>query len=224
MCVVILSIQAHESSVRAMRWSHNDQWMITADHAGFIKYWQSNMNNVKMYQGHKEPIRSLRWDFAPSSGCLQIGSKIKQCSCINVIQKIAEAYYNTALGVLNVMYFIFCGVQKYLYLTKYALLFHPLIMQFIRKCFNIMSLVRLALGQDYEWINMKIIDTLIKFSLVFQPQYELSFGKCIYWMCLNSVTLSKLQKYLYLTNYSLLFIAPLSWFFQLSLGSSSHLI
>jgi hypothetical protein len=52
--------QAHDVSVRAMRWSHNDQWMVTADHAGYVKYWQSNMNNVKMYQGHKEPIRGVR--------------------------------------------------------------------------------------------------------------------------------------------------------------------
>jgi len=53
-------LQAHDESVRAMRWSHNDQWMVTADHAGYVKYWQSNMNNVKMYQGHKEPIRGVR--------------------------------------------------------------------------------------------------------------------------------------------------------------------
>ena len=41
-------------------WSHNDHWMLTADHGGFVKYWQSNMNNVKMYQAHKDPIRGLR--------------------------------------------------------------------------------------------------------------------------------------------------------------------
>ena len=52
--------QAHDTAVRAMRWSHSDAWMVTADHAGYIKYWQSNMNNVKMYQGHKEPIRGIR--------------------------------------------------------------------------------------------------------------------------------------------------------------------
>ncbi|WAR15169.1 WDR33-like protein, partial [Mya arenaria] len=57
-------LQAHETSVRAMVWSHNDQWMVTGDHAGFIKYWQTNMNNVKMYQGHKEPIRSI--SFCPT--------------------------------------------------------------------------------------------------------------------------------------------------------------
>ncbi len=55
-----LALQAHDSSVRAMVWSHNDHWMLTADHGGFVKYWQSNMNNVKMYQAHKDPIRGLR--------------------------------------------------------------------------------------------------------------------------------------------------------------------
>ena len=45
-----------------MIWSNNDQWMLTGDHSGFVKYWQTNMNNVKMYQAHKEPIRGLRWD------------------------------------------------------------------------------------------------------------------------------------------------------------------
>lgn len=45
-----------------MIWSHNDQWMLTGDHGGFVKYWQSNMNNVKMYQAHKDPVRGLRWE------------------------------------------------------------------------------------------------------------------------------------------------------------------
>ena len=44
-----------------MVWSHNDQWLLTGDHGGFVKYWQSNMNNVKMYEAHKEPVRGLRW-------------------------------------------------------------------------------------------------------------------------------------------------------------------
>ena len=43
-------LQAHDSPVRAMEWSHNDVWMVTGDHGGYIKYWQSNMNNVKMFQ------------------------------------------------------------------------------------------------------------------------------------------------------------------------------
>ncbi|KAI8369497.1 WD40-repeat-containing domain protein [Radiomyces spectabilis] len=57
-------LQAHDSAVRAMNWSHNDNWMVTGDHSGIIKYWQSNMSNLKMFQGHKEAIRDLT--FAPS--------------------------------------------------------------------------------------------------------------------------------------------------------------
>lgn len=55
-------LQAHDSAVRTMIWSHNDLWMLTADHSGFVKYWQSNMNNVKMFQAHRDPVRGLRWD------------------------------------------------------------------------------------------------------------------------------------------------------------------
>ncbi|KAG5883157.1 hypothetical protein JTB14_033408 [Gonioctena quinquepunctata] len=57
-------LQAHDSPVRTMVWSHNDSWMITGDHAGYVKYWQSNMNNVKMFQAHKEALRGI--SFSPS--------------------------------------------------------------------------------------------------------------------------------------------------------------
>lgn len=65
-------LQAHDSPVRAMEWSHNDVWMVTGDHGGYIKYWQSNMNNVKMFQAHKEPIR--RVSFSPTD------TKFASCS------------------------------------------------------------------------------------------------------------------------------------------------
>ncbi|OAD74110.1 hypothetical protein PHYBLDRAFT_19466, partial [Phycomyces blakesleeanus NRRL 1555(-)] len=57
-------LQAHDSAVRAMNWSHNDDWMVTADHSGVIKYWQSNMSNLHKFTGHNEAIRDLT--FAPS--------------------------------------------------------------------------------------------------------------------------------------------------------------
>lgn len=56
-----LQPKAHDVSVRTMVWSHNDNWMVTGDHGGFVKYWQSNMNNVKMFQAHKDPIRGIRY-------------------------------------------------------------------------------------------------------------------------------------------------------------------
>ncbi|XP_055605430.1 pre-mRNA 3' end processing protein WDR33-like [Uranotaenia lowii] len=65
-------LQAHDVSVRTMVWSHNDNWMVTGDHSGFVKYWQSNMNNVKMFQAHKEPIRGI--SFSPSD------TKFASCS------------------------------------------------------------------------------------------------------------------------------------------------
>lgn len=57
-------LQAHDSAVRAMEWSHSDLWLVTADHDGFVKYWQTNMNNVTMFQAHKESVRSL--SFCPT--------------------------------------------------------------------------------------------------------------------------------------------------------------
>ncbi|XP_050682207.1 pre-mRNA 3' end processing protein WDR33 [Leptidea sinapis] len=65
-------LQAHDSPVRSMVWSHGEGWMVTGDHSGFVKYWQSNMNNVKMYQAHKEAVRGI--SFSPSD------SKIVTCS------------------------------------------------------------------------------------------------------------------------------------------------
>lgn len=57
-------LQAHDDAVRAMVWSHNDNWLVTADHGGVIKYWQSSMTNVQLLQGHREAVRSL--SFSPT--------------------------------------------------------------------------------------------------------------------------------------------------------------
>ncbi|XP_053201319.1 pre-mRNA 3' end processing protein WDR33-like [Panonychus citri] len=65
-------LQAHDSAVRAMVWSSNDMWMVTADQSGNVKYWQSNMNNVKMFHAHDDPIRGV--SMSPS------GNKFATCS------------------------------------------------------------------------------------------------------------------------------------------------
>jgi len=65
-------LQAHDSAVRVMKWNHSDTWMVTADHGGYIKYWQSNMNNVKMFPAHKDPVRAI--SFCPTD------SKFATCS------------------------------------------------------------------------------------------------------------------------------------------------
>ena len=108
-----------------MVWSHNDQWMLTADHAGFIKYWQSNMNNVKMYQGHKEPIRSIRWDIAPSSGQYQHCSKVYVTLQVNCVKRMSvKDIYSIAVFSLAVILFIVdwlvieIVLENFFYLTQ----------------------------------------------------------------------------------------------------------
>lgn len=57
-------LQAHDDAVRAMVWSHNSNWLLTADHGGVLKYWQPSMSNVQLIQGHREAVRSL--SFSPT--------------------------------------------------------------------------------------------------------------------------------------------------------------
>lgn len=56
--------QAHDVAIRALSYSHSDDWLISADHDGIIKYWQPNFNNVKIINGHNDPIRDLA--FSPN--------------------------------------------------------------------------------------------------------------------------------------------------------------
>jgi hypothetical protein len=37
-------------------------WMVTTDDRGFVKYWQSNFNNVHTFQAHAEPVKCSRWE------------------------------------------------------------------------------------------------------------------------------------------------------------------
>ncbi|KAM3073723.1 pre-mRNA cleavage and polyadenylation factor (CPF) complex subunit [Clarireedia jacksonii] len=57
-------MQAHDFAIRALSYSHSDDWLLSADHDGVIKYWQPNFNNVKVIQGHGDPIRDLA--FSPN--------------------------------------------------------------------------------------------------------------------------------------------------------------
>ena len=56
-------MQAHEAAVRSIVYSHSDDWLISADQEGLVKYWQPNFNNVKEIQAHDMPVRDMA--FAP---------------------------------------------------------------------------------------------------------------------------------------------------------------
>ncbi|KAK3896986.1 WD40-repeat-containing domain protein, partial [Staphylotrichum tortipilum] len=57
-------MQAHDSAIRALAYSHSDDWLVSADHDGVIKYWQPNFNNVESIRGHTDPVRDLA--FSPT--------------------------------------------------------------------------------------------------------------------------------------------------------------
>jgi polyadenylation factor subunit 2 len=57
-------MQAHDVAIRALAYSHSDDWLVSADQDGLIKYWQPNFNNVKVIQGHGDAIRAL--SFSPN--------------------------------------------------------------------------------------------------------------------------------------------------------------
>jgi polyadenylation factor subunit 2 len=57
-------MQAHDVAIRALSYSHSDDWLLSADDEGLIKYWQPNFNNVKVIQGHSDAIRDLA--FSPN--------------------------------------------------------------------------------------------------------------------------------------------------------------
>ena len=47
-------LQAHDEAVRGLQWSHNGDWLLSGDTTGIIKYWQPNMNNVKVLAAHRD--------------------------------------------------------------------------------------------------------------------------------------------------------------------------
>ena len=57
-------MQAHDVAIRALSYSHSDDWLISADDEGQIKYWQPNFNNVQVIQGHNDAIRDVA--FSPT--------------------------------------------------------------------------------------------------------------------------------------------------------------
>ncbi|RYP45794.1 hypothetical protein DL768_007913 [Monosporascus sp. mg162] len=52
-------MQAHDHGIRALSYSHSNDWLLSGDNSGLIKYWQPNFNNVQVIQGHNDSIRDL---------------------------------------------------------------------------------------------------------------------------------------------------------------------
>lgn len=65
-------MQAHDLAILSLKYSHNDDWLLSGDQSGVIKYWQPNFNNVNILNGHNDAIRDIA--FSPND------SKFLTCS------------------------------------------------------------------------------------------------------------------------------------------------
>ncbi|QPG73681.1 hypothetical protein FOA43_000994 [Brettanomyces nanus] len=66
-------MQAHDSPIFALEYSHDGDWLISGDQEGTIKYWQPNFNNVNILpKSHDNAIQDLA--FSPND------SKFISCS------------------------------------------------------------------------------------------------------------------------------------------------
>lgn len=63
--------QAHEFGVRAMRFSHNEHYLVSGDDNGRIKYWKPNLELLNDAVAHREAVRGIC--FSPTD--------LKFCTC-----------------------------------------------------------------------------------------------------------------------------------------------
>lgn len=52
-------LQAHDSTIRAIRFNHSGTFLASSDDSGVVKYFQPNMNNVAAWPAHRESVRGL---------------------------------------------------------------------------------------------------------------------------------------------------------------------
>lgn len=52
-------MQAHDLAIMSLQYSHNDEWLLSGDAEGLVKYWQPNFNNVNIVSAHKDPINNI---------------------------------------------------------------------------------------------------------------------------------------------------------------------
>ncbi|KAI5959702.1 PFS2 [Candida theae] len=57
-------MQAHESPILTMKYSNNDEWLLSGDQNGTVKYWQPNFNNVNNITAHSNGVRDIA--FSPN--------------------------------------------------------------------------------------------------------------------------------------------------------------
>ncbi|MCH0629427.1 WD40 repeat domain-containing protein [Kocuria palustris] len=57
-------MQAHDQPILLLQYSHNDEWLLSGDQLGVVKYWQPNFNNVNIITAHALGVRDIA--FSPN--------------------------------------------------------------------------------------------------------------------------------------------------------------
>lgn len=57
-------MQAHDNAICAITHSHSDDWLLSGDREGVVKFWQPNFNNLNILQAHTEVVRDIA--FSPN--------------------------------------------------------------------------------------------------------------------------------------------------------------
>ncbi|KAK6462394.1 polyadenylation factor I subunit 2 [Scheffersomyces coipomensis] len=57
-------MQAHDSPILSLQYSHNDEWLLSGDQSGGVKFWQPNFNNVNNITAHPSGVRDIA--FSPN--------------------------------------------------------------------------------------------------------------------------------------------------------------
>ena len=52
-------VPAHDFPMRSMCWSRSEEFLVTSDDSGVLKYWTPTMNNAKAFQAHSSAIREI---------------------------------------------------------------------------------------------------------------------------------------------------------------------
>jgi len=101
------TMQAHQAATRTMVWSHKEQWLVTGDDEGKIRYFQSSLNKVMEFAAHyrdegvngmpqMSPVREI--SMAPTDNKLASGSDdstvkiwdFKTCQAEHVLKSLGS--------------------------------------------------------------------------------------------------------------------------------------
>lgn len=52
-------MQAHDSAIRTLAYSNQQDFLLSGDQDGVLKYWQTNLNNIKALQAHSDCVRGI---------------------------------------------------------------------------------------------------------------------------------------------------------------------